>query len=146
MLSLLRAIPGADVGKLTTIEAGSEAVDPSTITVEPTLCFIDGEHTDRAALRDAMFCAAVAPRSIIAFHDRCAVKRAICAFMRVTDGYGHPLPDSMFVVDLAGRRRLDSADRLPWHWRAANALGLAGEAEALGPILRRAIGQRRSQT
>lgn len=138
MLSLLSAIPAADASKITAIDAGAEAIDPASITMEPTLCFIDGEHTDMAALRDAMFCAAVAPRSIIAFHDRGAVGRGISAFMRVAGGYGNPLPDTVFVVDLAGRRRLDSLQRRPWLWRAANAAGIAGEVGALSPFLRSA--------
>jgi hypothetical protein len=131
MLSLLGEIPGADISKITTIEAGTQAIDPSSITADPALCFVDGEHTDAAALRDALFCASVAPRSIVAFHDRDVVGRGISAFMRVAGGYGHPLPDSIFVVDLADRGRLDFLQQHPWLWRAANVAGIAGEAAAL---------------
>lgn len=135
MLSLLRAIPGADVGKIKTIEASTEAIDPASISAEPTLCFIDGEHTDIAALRDAIFCAAVAPRSIIAFHDRSAVGTGISAFMRVAGGYGNPLPDTIFAVDLVARGRLDFLQKRPWLWQAANAAGLAGEGAALSSLM-----------
>jgi hypothetical protein len=138
MLSLLASIPGADLSKLRTIEAGTEAIDPGSLGVEPTLCFIDGEHTDLAVIRDAVFCAAAAPRSMIAFHDRGVVGRAINAFVRVTGGYGCPLPDDIFVVDLAGRGRLDFLMARPWRWRAANAIGLAGAGAEWMPRLRAA--------
>ena len=56
MLALLGAVPGADVGKITTIELSTEDIDPGSLPHQPDLCFIDGEHTNRAALRDAEFC------------------------------------------------------------------------------------------
>jgi hypothetical protein len=70
MLALLGAVPGADLGKVTTIELSTEDIDPGSLPHRPDLCFIDGEHTNRAALRDAGFClAAVSDRGVIAFHD-----------------------------------------------------------------------------
>jgi hypothetical protein len=70
MLALLGAVPGADLGKVTTIELSTEDIDPGSLPHRPDLCFIDGEHTNRAALRDAGFClAAVGDRGVIAFHD-----------------------------------------------------------------------------
>jgi hypothetical protein len=136
MLSLLSEIDGADTSKIRTIDAGTDAIAPSSIVEAPTLCLIDGEHTDVAALRDALFCAAVAPRSIIAFHDRRVVARAISAFMRVAGGYGHPLPDNVFVVDFGGQRRMDFLQERPWTWRAANAAGIAGEGAVVSPFVR----------
>jgi hypothetical protein len=142
MLELLGGIPGANVGKITAIEEASEAIDPASIAVEPTLCFIDGEHTDRAALADALFCAAVAPRSIVAFHDRSVVGRGIAAFMQAAGGYGHPLPDSIFVVDLAHRRRLDAFQRHPRLWQAMNAARLAARGASVTPLRQTATAQR----
>jgi hypothetical protein len=124
MLTRLAKIPGADLGKITTIEASTENIDSAAITHEPALCFIDGEHTDTAALRDATFCASVAPRAIIAFHDSDVVRDAIRSFVTATGGTGHQLPDLVFAVDLAGHRRLASLHRRPWLWRTANALGI----------------------
>jgi hypothetical protein len=143
MLSLLAEIPGADLRKITTIEAATDAIDPASVGVEPTLCFIDGEHTDLAVIRDAVFCATVAPRSMIAFHDRGVVGRAINAFVRVSGGYACPLPDDMFVVDLGGRGRMDFLMARPWRWRAANALGVAGAGAELMPRVRAAARRRR---
>jgi hypothetical protein len=143
MLSLLAEIPGADLRKIRTIEAGTQAIDPASIGIEPALCFIDGEHTDLAVIRDAVFCAAVAPSSMIAFHDRGVVGRAINAFLQVSGGYGCPLPDDMFVVDLGGRGRMDFLMARPGRWRAANAVGIAGAAAELMPRLRAASKRRR---
>ena len=143
MLSLLAEIPGADLRKITTIEVGTEAIDPGSLGVEPALCFIDGEHTDLAVIRDAVFCAAAAPRSMIAFHDRGVVGRAINAFVLVSGGYGCPLPDDMFVVDLGRRGRMDSLMARPWRWRAANAIGIAGAGAELMPRVRAARQRRR---
>ncbi len=144
MLSLLAEIPGADLRKITTIAAGTEALDPASISLEPALCFIDGEHTDLAVIRDALFCAAVAPRSMIAFHDRGVVGRAINAFIRVSGGYGCPLPDDIFVVDLGGRARMNFLMARPWRWRAANTFGLAGAGAEYMPRLRAIRRRRRS--
>ena len=58
MLENLKRLPGADLGKLRTIDAGTDSVDPAELGLRPTLCFVDGEHTDAAVLRDAGFCRA----------------------------------------------------------------------------------------
>ncbi len=136
MRSLLAAIPGADVSKIQTIDASTERIDPASIQATPALCLIDGEHTDIAALRDAVFCAAVAPRALIAFHDRGVVGRGLSAFMRAVGGSGHPLPDSIFVVDLACTGRLYALQKRPGIWRAVNAARLAGEAVAVEAFLK----------
>jgi hypothetical protein len=77
MLALLGAVPGAHLGKIATIELSTEDIDPGSLPHRPDLCFIDGEHTNRAALRDARFClAAVGDRGVIAFHDAWVRPRA----------------------------------------------------------------------
>jgi hypothetical protein len=67
------------------------------------------------------------------------VARGISSFMHVTGGYGHPLPDTIFVVDLGGRGRFDHLQRRPWLWRAANSAGVAAEAVAVSPAFWSAI-------
>src|SRR4051794_482975 len=54
MRERLARVPGADLGKLTTIEAATDDVDPAPLGVD--LCLIDAEHTNAAVLRDARFC------------------------------------------------------------------------------------------
>lgn len=138
MRELLAEVPGADMEKLRTIEASTDAIDPATLPELPALCFIDGEHTHRAALRDALFCATVAPTSLIAFHDRGGVGKGIRAFMDVHGGYGNPLPDTIFAVDLSGRGRTDHLQQRPWLWKTANRMHLAGQLAATTPVAWRA--------
>ncbi len=131
MLELLEAVPGADLSKLTTIDASTEAIDPASIVAKPSLCFIDGEHTSRAALRDAMFCTHLAPDATIAFHDRGSVREALAAFLNVYGGFGYQMPRVFFVVErdpVLWRRSStirNRADR-PRLWEAMNRARLAG--------------------
>jgi hypothetical protein len=141
MLELLSEVPGADLSKLETIERSTEDIDPRHLSQRPDLCFIDGEHTNRAALRDAQFClAAIGDRGIIAFHDAWVTSAAIRAFLRRAPAgtIGLTLPTGLFVAEVGGRRLLDSpsiqaallagrAGRLRlWVWRAANAPRFGG--------------------
>jgi hypothetical protein len=83
MLTLLRGLPHVQMGKLTTFEAGTDALRASDLPVKPDYCFIDGEHTDDAVLRDARFCArALNGTGVIAFHDCYVTSRAINTFVR----------------------------------------------------------------
>jgi predicted O-methyltransferase YrrM len=106
MLENLRGVPGADLSKLETFEASTEELDPETFA-PPDLCFIDGEHTNEAALRDARFCRAVMRgRGVIAFHDSYAVEEGILAFLREAPRphRAYSLRSSVFVVELGVER------------------------------------------
>jgi hypothetical protein len=108
MLSLLARVPDADLEKLQTIELSTEDIAPETIA-RPDLCFIDGEHTFNAALRDARFCRSVMHRSgVILFHDRRIVESAITTFLRETPGrvIAYPLGGVVFAVELSPDRPL----------------------------------------
>jgi Methyltransferase domain len=108
MLDLLRAIPGADVAKLTTIERGTDELTPAELPVRPQFCFIDGEHTRGAALRDARFCLqALSGDGVIAFHDSNVVMPGIEDFVALLSDRPHDafqLPDSVYVVELGSTR------------------------------------------
>jgi hypothetical protein len=114
MLSLLRTLPVADLDKLTTFEAGTESLRPADLPEKPDLCFIDGEHTDEAALRDARFCAeALEGTGVIAFHDCQLLSDGISAFVREAwrDLSGAVMfaigpVTGVFAVELGGRRML----------------------------------------
>ena len=155
MLELLSAVPGADLSKLETIERSTEDIDPADLPQRPDLCFIDGEHTNRAALRDAEFClAAIGDRGIIAFHDAWVTSAAIRAFLRRAPAgtIGLTLPTGLFVAEVGGRRLLASpsirrallagrAGRVRLRvWRAANAPGFGGRPVAF--LLRMRYGPR----
>lgn len=83
MLELLRELPDVDMDKLTTFEATTDTLSTSDLPVRPNYCFIDGEHTHDAVVRDARFCAeAIGGAGVIAFHDYLIVGSAISAFVR----------------------------------------------------------------
>jgi hypothetical protein len=138
MLALLADLSGADISKVDTIDASTEAIDPTDIDVNPALCFIDGEHTNRAALRDARFCGAVAPSAAIAFHDAPTIYRAVGRFVRETSGFVYQMRESMFVVEAEPVlfREVQSMVRRPAVWQVANRVGAAAALAAIGPIRR----------
>jgi len=108
MLELLQSVPGADLSKLETVEASTENIAPSRLA-RPDFCFIDGEHTYDAALRDARFCRDVMQGvGIIAFHDWGVVGGAILAFLRETSRprRAYPLMSNVFVVELGAQPTL----------------------------------------
>jgi predicted O-methyltransferase YrrM len=102
MLERLSEVPGADLEKLTAIDAGTDELDPTELSAD--LCFIDGEHTNGAALRDARFCRQVVrDRGVIVFHDRKLVGRGIREFLReLSHSHAYPLAHDLFVVELNG--------------------------------------------
>jgi hypothetical protein len=155
MLAGLGAVPGADLGKIATIELSTEDIDPGSLPHRPDLCFIDGEHTNRAALRDARFClAAVGDRGVIAFHDAWVTSAGIRRFLALApEGtVGFTMPDGLFVADIGGLGLLDApaireamtrarGGRLRlWVWKAANARRL--RRRAVGLVLRMRYGPR----
>jgi Methyltransferase domain len=115
MLELLGAIPGADLEKLETIEATTAELDPSAFRGAPTFCFVDGEHTDEAALRDARFCRRLlGSAGVIAFHDTSTVYRGLHAFLSEleddrTEVTAYLLPHSVLAVELGPPRALDAS-------------------------------------
>jgi hypothetical protein len=132
MLGLLGELPGADLSKLTTFELGTEALSVDALPMRPHYCFIDGEHTDEASLRDGRFCAeALGGRGVIAFHDDQVVRGGIEAFLQEAWGdvsMAVPFSGSVFAVELggAGMLRSDAVQRgiaSTWHsvvWRVAS--------------------------
>jgi hypothetical protein len=128
MLAGLARIPGADIGKIRTFDASVEELDAVDIRAgsSPVFCFVDGEHTDAAVVRDAEFCvAAMDGRGCIAFHDAEVVYRGIRRFVDRLEGQAQQfvaylLPNSVFVVEV-GEPRLRTTKpvqaRLVESWR-----------------------------
>ena len=74
MLERLKGVPGADLAKLTTIDASTDQLDPAHLNAD--LCFIDAEHTAEAAFHDARFCRQVVnDHGVIVFHDSNACRQ-----------------------------------------------------------------------
>ncbi|HZS30107.1 MAG TPA: class I SAM-dependent methyltransferase [Gaiellaceae bacterium] len=101
MLDGLATIPGADVSKVEAIELGTDEIDPAGVD-RPDICFVDGEHTHDAVLRDARFCrAAMRGSGVVAFHDFAIVPGAILEFVRESHpAFGYLLRHETFVVEL----------------------------------------------
>jgi hypothetical protein len=153
MRNLLEALPGADLSKLDTIDASTETIDPTSITARPTLCFIDGEHTDEAALRDARFCRrVVADDGWLAFHDTGIVYGGVSSFLEELTNSGadfraYFLPDSIVVVELGERRILETrqvvdqiignAEGYLWTLRENDRYRTAALSRPLSRLLRR---------
>jgi SAM-dependent methyltransferase len=112
MLAYLRQVPGADLAKLRTVEASTQDIAAAAFEKAAQLCFIDGEHTNDAALRDARFCRqVVGDQGAIVFHDRRLVRGAIEAFIAELDPgsfAAYPLQGSVFVVEFGPPRLLRS--------------------------------------
>jgi hypothetical protein len=150
MLRLLAAVPGADVGKIDTIELGTDSINPEVLE-RPDLCFVDGEHTHAATLRDGRFCRTVLRgRGMIAFHDFWIVVPAILRFLRETpDARGYLLRNNVFVVEIGGASvvedsRIQSQLRIHrrlWRLLASTGAGpLVQKAFRLGMRLREGLG------
>ena len=127
MVGRLEAVPGANTRKIRVLTTGVEGLMGADLDGRPDICFVDGEHTDEAVLRDARFClAATGQHGVIAFHDANIVYRALRAFLDGLEGEGRPfraynLPSVVFVVEL-GSCRLSDVEPLA-SWRTQNYKG-----------------------
>lgn len=110
MLTGLRKIPGADLKKLHTISAATNGLSARDLPHRPDLCFVDGEHTDKAALTDARFClSAVGENGLIVFHDANLVYGGIGMFVQELEAAGRSFRafnflDSVFFIELGNLR------------------------------------------
>src|SRR4051794_12596187 len=133
MLELLAAVPGGDLGKLSTFAVDTGELTLDDLPARPDYCFIDGEHTDDAALRDARFCASALPDhgGVVAFHDYPLVVPGVRAFLREAwsdVSYAVAFTGLIFAVELgdSGLLRSAAVDRAiasKWHgmaWRLAS--------------------------
>ncbi|MBX3299797.1 MAG: class I SAM-dependent methyltransferase [Acidobacteria bacterium] len=106
MLENLRGVDGADLSKLTCIDADVKDIDPSRIDPAPELCLIDGEHTDEATWRDYKFCREVmASNGAIVFHDAMIIYNCLDRIVTELASEGvkfraYNLPDVVFVVEI----------------------------------------------
>lgn len=106
MLALLADLSPQGVAKVRCWDADARDVDPATVLPRPTLCFVDGEHTDRAVRSDAAFCLRVLGGSgVLAFHDASVVYNGLSGIVEELGRAGIPfvayhLPDTVFVIEL----------------------------------------------
>ena len=127
MITNLRSVPEGNVAKVETVEAST--ADLVGADYRSDLGFVDGEHTNEAALRDARFCLrAIRGNGVIAFHDRAVVEPGIRRFIRESRSYrAYPLRTSIFVVGFGGVTILDDVigqlARPAIRWRATSRAG-----------------------
>lgn len=155
MLGLLALVPDGDLRKLQTIEESTENIRPSEVA-RADLTFIDGEHTARAALRDARFCRAVMQGpGVMVFHDRQVVESAVRDFLAESPGVllAYPLRTTLFVVELGlgfgllGERAIRAQLARPAAaWVVANRIGAARRLLAAERAVRRLRDWRRHAT
>ncbi len=106
MLDNLRSVAADQLGKVTTLDGETGAIDPAKIGGPVDLCLIDGEHTDRAALRDFEFCLRVlAPNGAILFHDAQITYGGIIQVLkllkrRATPFHAYALPNVLFAIEI----------------------------------------------
>lgn len=107
MLDHLRSIPGADLGKLRTFDASTDELE-DVGDFRPQLSFVDGEHTNEAALRDARFCLRVmGGKGAVVFHDFGVVAAGIEEFLAgLPEGSYHSceLPRAIRIVEVGEER------------------------------------------
>jgi hypothetical protein len=132
MMQRLSTVDDAAMHKLHTLEVGSESVRQAELPVRPDFCFIDGEHTDEAVLRDAELCmSAIDGDGVIAFHDYPLVEPGIRSFLRAhwrDISMALAFTGLVFAVEVGNRGALrsevvQSAISSRWHsvaWRTAN--------------------------
>lgn len=149
MLEELRRVPGAELAKLHTIDASTEQLDPAAIPGAPRLCFVDGEHTDEAALRDARFCRAVLhDEGCVLFHDAHVVYGGIGAFLAelerdAVEHHALYLPTVMFAVELGRRRVTNAPEAIARALESGRGyLETLGETDVYRRFYRRALRQR----
>jgi hypothetical protein len=83
MIENLSAIDRTQIGKIKCFDSDAKDIDTNLITDPPDFCFIDGEHTNTAALSDFEFCFRVcAPNAIISFHDDRIIAPALSRIIR----------------------------------------------------------------
>ncbi|MEO6327006.1 MAG: class I SAM-dependent methyltransferase [Thermoanaerobaculia bacterium] len=106
MLTLLGRLSPEGAAKVRCWDADARDVPEDALLPRPSLCFVDGEHTDRAVQNDAAFCLRVlAGSGVLAFHDASVVYNGLFALLSKLERSATPfvayhLPDSVFVIEL----------------------------------------------
>lgn len=115
MLDLLRTVQPDRLDRITVFDSDARAVPVASIDPRPDLCFIDGEHTDRAAWSDYSFCRPLlAANGVIVFHDANIIYLTLARIIRELEAAhvahtAYVLPSAVFVIEF-GTSALYEAD------------------------------------
>lgn len=137
MVAGLRAALGdAGVSKLTCVERDAADVSLGDLPERPRLCFIDGEHTDRAVLSDFQSCLRFLPTDggVVAFDDVHVIFRGYAACIELLKSKGvayraYVLPEKIGVIELGATSLVSSPALLD---RIADAGAFLALAQELG--------------
>jgi len=108
MLELLSQVSAKDTSKITCFDDDASNVDVEKIVHRPSVCLIDGEHTERAVLSDFTFCRRVlAEGGVICFHDSNVVFAALQKIvgqlqLEQVSFNAYVLPLHVFVIEFGG--------------------------------------------
>lgn len=106
MMSNLRSIKVSAEKKVVCYDGDTASIAITEIPLTPSICFIDGEHTDAVAYRDYQFCRKVIQdRGTLIFHDANTLYLTLLKIVRELNDEGasfeaYSLADSIFVVSL----------------------------------------------
>lgn len=106
MIENLRAVAPDQIDKIVTIDGDTGEIDPNSIDQKATICYIDGEHTDVAVVRDFRFCLdALDKNGAILFDDSDIIYNGLAECLRILDERGivyraNILPDKIFAIEI----------------------------------------------
>ncbi len=106
MIEMLREVSPEGVAKITAIDGDTRETDSAVVKEKIHLCFIDGEHTDKAVFSDFRFCLDVLDkRGAIVFHDTQIVYNGVAMCLDYLENEGvsfksYNLPSILFVVEI----------------------------------------------
>ncbi len=106
MLENLRQVAPGKMDKITTIDGDTGEIDPAKIGEKVQLCFIDGEHTDEAVVRDFQFSRKVLDSNgAIVFHDSHVTYNGIAECVKYLEKNAvtfnaYALPNIVFVIEI----------------------------------------------
>ena len=117
MMQNLREIDSCVDAKVVCFDGDTATVPLPTFDLRPTICFIDGEHTDAIAYRDYQFCRKVIQdRGTLVFHDAntlyLTLQRIVTDLAEEGLSYeAYCLADAMFVISL-GAPQISKDERI----------------------------------
>jgi hypothetical protein len=97
---------GHALSKLVCIDSDTANIQAEQIDIPPSICFIDGEHTDEAVFRDFLFCLKVGTKQpVLLFHDTQIIFRGVRKCVNHLSEKGVPfflylLPDKMAAIEV----------------------------------------------
>lgn len=107
MIENLEKVSKDGIKKITTIDGDTGEVDPALVDRPIQICFIDGEHTDEAVVRDFEFCRQVldVTGGVIVFHDSQITYNGIATCVETLKAEGvrfraYNIPHIVFVIEV----------------------------------------------